>query len=260
MNEFIIHMNETLKQDSLTDYTFGCSKDAISEVVVIAPNWKIDIFREHVDSIQEISQKVYTVTLPQLEFTFIRTGMGASFVGDSILALAGTRCKTVIFVGSVGGLNSKMSIGDIVIPKYSICGEGFSRYLEKDLADCFGHKYYPDEELNTTIYNFSKDISSGIVERLYGKVYSTDTIIAEYMNLNRIQQFKPDCIEMETSAFYKAASYMELKATAILMVLDNTIEDKPLFTELCENDKLIKRECKFNLIPKIIIKTIQSLQ
>jgi len=60
MNEFIIHMNETLKQDSLTDYTFGCSKDAISEVVVIAPNWKIDIFREHTDSIQEMSQKVST--------------------------------------------------------------------------------------------------------------------------------------------------------------------------------------------------------
>ena len=185
--------------------------------------------------------------------------MGASFVGDSILALAGTKCKTVIFVGSVGGLKGDMRIGDIVIPKYSICGEGFSRYLEQDFKDCFGVKYYPNKQLTEKIYNYAKAMSNGKVSIHLGKTYSADTILAEYMNLNRIKEFECDCIEMETSAFYKATSYMKLKATAILMVLDNTYDKKPLFTELCENDKILKMNSKFNLIPNILIRTIEDI-
>lgn len=259
MNKFTIHMKDILKQNSLTDFSFGCNKEFISEIVVIAPNWKVDIFNEHADFIKEISPKVHTVKTKNSEFTFIRTGMGASFVGDSILALSGTKCKTVIFVGSVGGLKSDMRVGDIVIPKYSICGEGFSRYLEEDFKDCFGIKYYPDKQLTEKIYDYSKDISKGDVTIHIGKTYSSDTILAEYMNLEKIKEFECDCIEMETSAFFKAASYMKLKATAILMVLDNTIEEKPLFTELCENDKILKKNSKFNLIPNIIIKTIEDM-
>lgn len=252
-------MNDILKQNSLTDFSFGCNKRFIAETVVIAPNWRVDIFNEHADSIKEISPSVYTVKIKELELTFIRTGMGASFVGDSILALAGTKCKTVIFVGSVGGLKNDMRVGDIVIPKYSICGEGFSRYLEENFKDCFGVKYFPDKQLTEKIYNYAKDISNGNVTVHIGRTYSTDTVLAEYMNLNRIKEFECDCIEMETSAFYKTALYMKLKATAILMVLDNTIENKPLFTELCENDKIRKKNSKINLIPNIIIKTIEDI-
>lgn len=152
-----------------------------------------------------------------------------------------------------------MRVGDIVIPKYSICGEGFSRYLEENFKDCFGIKYHPDEHLCKRIYNYAKEISDGKVAIHLGKTYSSDTILTEYMNLNRIREFECDCIEMETSGFYKASSYMKLKATAILMVLDNTIEKKPLFTELGESDKILKKNSKFNLIPNIIIKTIQDI-
>lgn len=259
MNKFTIHMSDILRQNSLTEFSFGCNKEVISETVVIAPNWKVDIFNDSSDSIKEISSKAYTVKSKETEFTFIRTGMGASFVGDSILALAGTKCKNVIFAGSVGGLKDYMRIGDIVIPNYSICGEGFSRYLEEDLKDCFGEKYYPCVELTEKIYNHAKDISNGNVAIHFGITYSSDTILAEYMNLDRIKEFECNSIEMETSAFYKAASYMKLKATAILMILDNTIEKKPLFINLSENDKILKKNSKFNLIPNTIIKTIEDI-
>ncbi|MFA9399198.1 MAG: hypothetical protein ACERKV_13160 [Clostridiaceae bacterium] len=43
---------------------------------------------------------------------------------------------------------------DIVVPKLSICGDGVCRYLEKDISnDCFGEKYYPDNQLNQVLIN-----------------------------------------------------------------------------------------------------------
>lgn len=35
-----------------------------------------------------------------------------------------TNCKNLIFIGSVGSSSEEINIGDIVIPKSSICGDG----------------------------------------------------------------------------------------------------------------------------------------
>ena len=81
--------------------------------------------------------------------------MGASNVIDIVLAFGCTPCKNIIFIGSVGTLDTHIGIGDIVIPEYSICGDGVCRYLtNKKITenDSFGKKI-------TRIKNFSKRLS-----------------------------------------------------------------------------------------------------
>src|SRR5438874_7143320 len=46
--------------------------------------------------------------------TVIRSGLGAPQTGDIVLALGCTRCETLVFSGSVGGLDAAMGIGDLV--------------------------------------------------------------------------------------------------------------------------------------------------
>jgi nucleoside phosphorylase len=61
--------------------------------------------------------------------TYILTGIGAPNVMEAVLALGCTPCKNIIFIGSVGGLDKEQKIGDIIIPEYSLCGDGACRYL-----------------------------------------------------------------------------------------------------------------------------------
>ena len=80
--------------------------------------------------------------------TWIVPGIGAPTNMDVVLALGATSCRRILFIGSAGALDEKMELGDIVLPEKSICGDGASRYLQKDLAaDPFAQAAYPDGTL-----------------------------------------------------------------------------------------------------------------
>lgn len=80
---------------------------------------------------------------------------------DALLSLGITPCKRVLFIGSVGALSSEIGIGDIVIPEFSICGDGASRYIASDSlknSDVFGKKTFPDSDLLKIVQNSTKRI------------------------------------------------------------------------------------------------------
>lgn len=59
-------------------------------------------------------------------------------------------------------LDQKINIGDIVIPDYSICGDGVSRYLKGGTLhenDPYGMKAYPDKNLTEKLNIISKEIA-----------------------------------------------------------------------------------------------------
>ena len=110
---------------------FTCDPETINKVVIIAPVWKPDLFSNYLDSIDQISDgmyKIWNMSIKGKKITYIITGIGAPCLMDAILALGCTPCEKIIFIGSVGGLGKNINIGDIVIPEYSICGDGACRY------------------------------------------------------------------------------------------------------------------------------------
>lgn len=67
---------------------------------------------------------------------------------DAVLLLGMTECENILFLSSIGALSEKIGIGDIIIPEYSVCGDGASRYIcnVKGLPDIFGEKVYPNKD------------------------------------------------------------------------------------------------------------------
>lgn len=54
-----------------------------------------------------------------------------------------------------------MKIGDIVIPRYSVCEVGADRYLTDESTeknDSYGKKYYPNEELSAKTLKISSEM------------------------------------------------------------------------------------------------------
>jgi purine-nucleoside phosphorylase len=178
---------------------------------------------------------------------------------EAILALGCTPCKKIIFIGSVGSLDKKLSIGDIVIPDYSICGDGACRYLtNKKLSenDCFGEKYYPNKELYKEIVLKTEAISKeNNVNWHIGKNYSIDRVIAQFAHINDIIDMGCNCIEMETAAFFKSADICKIKAGAVFSVSDNTILKKSLLSGRTKEEVDHERNVRKNILTKIVIES-----
>lgn len=243
---------------------FNCSWDKINENVIIAPWWKPILFREKWSNIIEITKdKVWNIESDNGLFTYIRTGIGAPLIGDYSLILGTTLCKKAIFIGSVGALNANMKIGEIIIPEVSFCGDGFSRYLtDMSLAinNCYGQQSYPDAEMLVSIKEATEKICLiNDVGYHHTKVFSTDSIFAQFAHIDEIIDTGCNAIEMETAAFFTATKICGIKAGAILQVSDNTVVNKSLYSGRTEDEQGYRKQVRKNVIPLIIEDTFKQM-
>ena len=244
----------------------GVSTDEIHERVIIAPWWEPGVFDNIGNEILLLSKdndtaiKVWEIQTDDYNMTYIKTGIGAPVLTDAVLALAGTKCKRILFVGSVGALDESISIGDIVIPRLSICGDGMSRYLKGSPLksnDPFGELSYPDLEMFQVLMNNTKQIcEENNVKWHIGKTFSIDTIVAQFAYIDEIIDMDCNVIEMETAAAFRAAAIVKIKLAALFSVSDNTLQNKSLISGITGSDTNYRKEVRRNIFPKIILKTL----
>ena len=235
----------------------ACNPDQIKEDVVIAPFWNPIMFTDTWESIIEIVKgQVWNIRTNELNFTYIKTGIGAPRIGDTTLALGVSACKRAIFIGSVGALEPDMGIGDLVIPTHSIAGDGYSRFLtDKEIKslDSFGSKAYPDMILKDNILKATESLSEkSDVKFHHGSVFSTDTIFAQFAHIDEIIGYGCNCIEMETAAFFNASEVAGIKAGALLQVSDNTMINKSLYSGRTTEDQTYRKKVRREVFPLII--------
>lgn len=179
---------------------------------------------------------------------------------DAVLALGCTPCKNILFIGAVGALSKNMKIGDIVIPEYSICGVGADRYLTAGNIsenDSYNKKYYPDKELSDKVINATNEIAKNTDIKVHmGKVFSSDTIFAEYAHLDEIINAGCDIVEMETATLFHAANVVGIKASAVCSISDNTMANKSLYTGRTDEDQRRRSSVKKDIIPKIVLNVL----
>lgn len=243
-------------------YGLGVRPDQINEHVVLAPCWEPSVLpglgnAQFIDSSTYSSIKVWNISSSHKNITYIKTGIGAPVLMDALLALGVTRCRQIIFIGSVGALDKQIGIGDIVIPEYSICGDGASRYLTNGALgekDVFGEKVYPDLQLMNNIKQVTDSVcKKHSVAWHAGRNFSTDTVFAQFAHIDTILNMGCNVIEMETAAAFRAAKMAGIAIGAIFSVSDNTLVNKSLIsgrkTEEMEYRKFVRRE----LFPEIIL-------
>ena len=246
--------------------TLGIRADEINENTIISPGWSPDrLFPA--GEIAELTQasplfqyRIWNILHEGLEMTYVRTGFGAPMVMDALLLLGMTdRCKRIIFVSSVGGLTSEIGIGDILLPEYSACGDGASRYLSNDLHDPFGEKQYPESGLFRRLTEVTRNVCTENNIRWHpGKTFCTDTIAAQYGHLAKIIEMGYNSVDMESAAAFKAANLLQIPVAAILNVSDNsTAKNKSLMTERSETDKSYRKFVAREIMPQIITETLR---
>ncbi len=251
-----------LKKDICLN-SIGVEDRYINENVIIAPMWEPALFPDF-QSVEYLSKsesdhiKVWNIETDAKGITYIKTGIGAPVLMDIVLALGMTKCKKIVFIGSVGALDSNIGIGDIVIPEYSICGDGASRYIDSDnlkTGDIFGKREYPDE----VMYNRSLKIIENLckeqdVKWHIGRTFSIDTVFAQFFHIDEITGLGCNVIEMETAAAFKSARLAGIAITAVFSVSDNTMMNKSLISGRTKEEMDYRRHTRRELFPKIITK------
>lgn len=233
--------------------------DDIRDNVIIAPSWEPSVLADLgeaklISPSNTSGAKVWNISNNRIEATFLRTEVTSPHLLQRMLPLGITDCKKIIFVGSVGSLDENIDIGDIILPKYAVCGDGASRYIASDdlKYDVFGEKVYPDSILlDKAMLETTRICKENNVKWHWGKTFSIDTEIAEYVHIDTIINMGCNSLEMETAAAFRAAKLMKIPLIAILVVSDNSLTKKSLLSGRTQDEML-----RYNFVTKEIVSKI----
>ena len=248
----------TTKEDIIARNSY----DLITENVVIAPWCKANMFENKKEiTVTKLTDKLYNIKNNKTEFTFIELRrMGAPMMMEECLSLGVSKCKNLIFIGSAGSINEDIGIGDLVIPTYSICGDGACRYLNDNLEDEFGKKQYPTPQLTEKLINLTKEECKRENVNFHNVPnFSLDTMFAQFPYIDNIKNMKCQTLEMETAVLFKCAKITKINTTALFCVSDNTVANKSLFSGRSDEENAYRYNVRYNVMPKILFRLIEDL-
>lgn len=252
--------------EDICKQVLGISGNQIKSRVIVAPWWEPSVFSglgKKIELVTEVcSLKIWNIVTDSYEISYLKTGIGAPVLTDVVLTLGLTNCKKVLFIGSVGSLTEDISIGDIVLPEFSICGDGTSRYLKGSplkVNDPFGEKVFPDGQLFEELKKLTKNIcNDNNVKYHVGQAFSIDSIFAQFAYIDEIKKMGCNVIEMETAAAFRAAKMANIPLVAAYSVSDNTVVNKSLISGRTESDKKYRKEVRRTIFPKIILELFKD--
>lgn len=247
--------------------TLGCDAERIRPLVILAPVWSPQVFADHVDRTESVSDgltKVDDITCGGLAFSYVRSGVGAPQAGDATLALGCTGCSHILFVGSVGGLNEREQVGDLALPSHSITGDGFSGYLAPSSvgpASPSQREVCPDAGFQAVVERCAREACAAAKVAIHtGPVFSIDTILAQFHHLDWMtQRFGCIGIEMETAAVFRAARLVGIKAAALLQFSDVIPARKSLFAGRTPLERERRRDVRKTALAQAAVNALRAV-
>lgn len=236
----------------------------IQPCVILAPLYKPEHFAPYVKRVRKVASGRFPVyeleTWQDQRISFIQVGVGACNTLDAVLALSGTPCRQILFVGSVGSLSTEASLGDIIIPQESVCGCGADAYLTTGnflKNSSLGKTYAADRKSAQKLRKIAQNVvlNASLTPNIrQDRVFSIDTVLGEYHHLPTIQKLGCQAIEMETATLFHVAQVIGRDAVALLYVSDCTLKGQSLYYG--RNEDVIKRKdgVKDQIIPQVILK------
>lgn len=240
----------------------------IQPYVIIAPRYSPKLFAPYVKNVTQIANGRFPVfeieTNQGQKISFIRVGVGACNTLDAVLALSGTACEKILFIGSVGSLSKYAGIGDIIIPSRSVCGVGADLYLTTGSflkSDAIGKSYASDSESSAKLTRLAQRFSTENGMKVFDKkVCSIDSIMGEYSQIPEIKRIGCEAVEMETATLFHTAKVVNIKVTALLYVTDCTLEGQSLFYGRTEESEKRKLKTKREIISQLAIEFFRKDQ
>lgn len=175
---------------------------------------------ENIRSIDIYNLKVYTGKVNNKDFLLVRAGVGkvnAARVCQIITDKFDLEC--VINVGSAGGLNENLNIGDIIVGEKLVQHDfdvtAFGR--EKGFIPETGKFFESDKTLLEKCKNIKIDnqkVVTGVIGS--GDIFLTDTDLKEKIKKN----FSCDCVEMEGAAIAQVCTLNKIPFLVIRSISD----------------------------------------
>lgn len=165
--------------------------------------------------------------------------MGAPYAVMILETLAAWGAREVIFLGWCGAISKAVSIGDIIVPTLAWIDEGTSRAYSPEPCQ----SAQPSIPLTRGITALLKKEDISFHE---GAIWTTDAIFRE--TPDKVKDFRDKgalAVEMELSALFTVAGYLNIGLCAILAVSDDlsSLAWKPGFKDrkFIENRQLLAR-------------------
>jgi uridine phosphorylase len=139
--------------------------------------------------------------------TIQSTGMGGPSAAIVVAELADLGAHTIVRVGTCGGLDTSLRLGQLVVASEAVCEDGTSRALQS------AGRVGPDPDLLARL-------SDGGRARI-GPIVSTDLFYDTAPGTE--ERWRDDgllAVEMETATLFALAARRRLRAAAVLIVTD----------------------------------------
>lgn len=252
--------------DQNKQYHLDITADDVGHYVILPGDpGRVSKIAAYLENARFIAQNreytTYTGYLKGRKVSVVSTGIGGPSAAIAMEELIRCGCHTFIRVGTSGGINLKVSGGDLVIATAAVRGEGTSReYIPID---------YPavaDFEVVSALVDSAKTLSDNIDGKRYhvGVVQSKDSFYGEiepekmpvkdYLLERWDAYVRCGCLtsEMEAAAIFAVAQARGVRAGAVLTALWNVERTKAgLPDTVCKSsERAIK--CAIGAIERLV--------
>jgi len=215
---------EEIVANWLPRYT-GKSLDTFGEFILLTNfTWYVELFAKwHNVEVEGRDRNWPSATCDGI--TIINFGMGspnAALVMDLLTAI---QPKAVLFLGKCGGLKSKNSLGDLILPIAAIRSDGTSSdYLPPEIPALPAFKL--QIAVSATITKHNREYWTGTVYTTNRRVWEYDERLKKYLVKTRAM-----AVDMETATVFTVGFANEIPTGALLLVSDQPMISTGIKTE-----------------------------
>lgn len=165
---------------------------------------------------------------------------GGAYLSELLHIACTFGSKKNFLVGSCGGLQKDLDIGDIILPTYTYGNESTTRMYQRDVED---NKHYSDKDLQEEIM---KELEDYPIHR--GPVITCQAMLAETKDdVDRWSEEGYLGVEMESSTFSAISNYFNVPSTPILHVSDNLVKNILYGSKELESKREFRNKLKTNI-------------
>lgn len=195
---------------------------------------RVPMIAQYLDNAEHIAQNreynIYTGSLLGEKVSVVSTGIGGPSTAIAVEELVRCGVHTFIRIGTCGGMNLKVSGGDIIIASAAIRGDGTSREYMPE-----GYPAAADYEVLEALVSAAKKLSTkeegnsyhvGVVQSkdsFYGQVAPDTMPVSDYLEKRWDAYVKLGCLasEMEAATLFSVAQTRNVRAGACFHAIWN---------------------------------------
>ncbi|MDY6780894.1 MAG: nucleoside phosphorylase [Halobacteria archaeon] len=181
---------------------------------------RVDAIAEHLDGVEELTHnreyKLVNGSYDGVPVAVCSTGVGCPSAAVAVEELANVGVETLIRVGTSGGLQPGIEVGDIVVATAAAKFEGTTKRYE-------GVEY--PAAATTDVVNALVDEASETVDEVHvGPIVTDDAFYAEEEPASDWEEAGMLAVEMEAAVIFTLARRRNIEAGAVVTVDGNLVE------------------------------------